>query len=326
MTETRLDLSAHLSAAGLTDGLAELLSNIAAACVDIRKVVSGGALAGALGASGNVNVQDEEQKKLDVISNDILTDALLASPLVAGVASEEMDNCQPAKHSGGQFLVLFDPLDGSSNIDINAPVGTIFSVLAAPDGEITDEAFLQDGRKQLAAGYVLYGGQTMLVLTTGKGVAGFTLSLDGQWLLTHPEIKITPDTKEFAINMSNHRHWSDGVRTYVDGCLLGAEGGRGKNFNMRWVAAMVADVHRIMMRGGVFLYPWDKREPNKPGKLRLMYEGNPMSFLVEQAGGKSTTDGRAAILDVTPTQLHQRVPVILGSANEIEEIAACCGV
>ncbi|WP_242913696.1 class 1 fructose-bisphosphatase [Brevundimonas pishanensis] len=326
MTDVRTDLSAHLSATGVEGDLAELLLKIAASCVDIRKVVSGGALAGALGASGNVNVQDEEQKKLDVISNDILTDNLLALPLVAGVASEEMDNCQPAKHDGGKFLVLFDPLDGSSNIDINAPVGTIFSVLAAPSGEITDAAFLQDGRKQLAAGYVLYGGQTMLVLTTGSGVAGFTLSLDGQWLLTHADIKISPDTKEFAINMSNQRHWAEGVQTYVAGCLQGAEGGRGKNFNMRWVAAMVADVHRIMMRGGVFLYPWDKREPNKPGKLRLMYEGNPMSFLVEQAGGKSTTDGRNAILDVTPTQLHQRVPVILGSANEIEEIAACCGV
>ncbi|WP_292051311.1 MULTISPECIES: class 1 fructose-bisphosphatase [unclassified Brevundimonas] len=326
MTDVRTDLSAHLSASGVDGDLAELLQRIAASCVDIRKVVSGGALAGALGASGAVNVQDEEQKKLDVISNDILTDALLASPLVAGVASEEMDNSQPAKHSGGKFLVLFDPLDGSSNIDINAPVGTIFSVLAAPEGEITDAAFMQDGRKQLAAGYVLYGGQTMLVLTTGKGVAGFTLSLDGQWLLTHPEIKITPDTKEFAINMSNQRHWAEGVQKYVEGCLQGAEASRGKNFNMRWVAAMVADVHRIMMRGGVFLYPWDKREPNKPGKLRLMYEGNPMSFLVEQAGGKSTTDGRNAILDVVPTQLHQRVPVILGSANEIDIIADTCGV
>jgi len=326
MTDTRIDLASHLDGAALPQGLSELLALVASACVDIRKVVSGGALAGALGASGSVNVQDEEQKKLDVISNDILTDQLLASPLVAGVASEEMDNCQPASHEGGKFLVLFDPLDGSSNIDINAPVGTIFSVLAAPEGNITDASFLQDGRKQLAAGYVLYGGQTMLVLTTGSGVAGFTLSLDGQWLLTHPDIKIPADTKEFAINMSNQRHWAEGVQKYVAGCLQGVEGGRGKNFNMRWVAAMVADVHRIMMRGGVFLYPWDKREPNKPGKLRLMYEGNPMSFLVEQAGGKSTTDGRAAILDVSPTELHQRVPVILGSANEIDIIADTCGV
>ena len=322
MTDTRTTLCTHLAAAGLTDGLADLLENIASACVDIRKVVSGGALAGALGASGAVNVQDEEQKKLDVISNDILTDQLLALPLVAGVASEEMDNSQPASHTGGKFLVLFDPLDGSSNIDINAPVGTIFSVLPAPEGVIDDASFMQDGRKQLAAGYVLYGGQTMLVLTTGKGVAGFTLSLDGQWLLTHPEIKITPDTKEFAINMSNQRHWAEGVQKYVEGCLQGSEGSRGKNFNMRWVAAMVADVHRIMMRGGVFLYPWDKREPNKPGKLRLMYEGNPMAFLVEQAGGKATTDGKQPILDVTPTELHQRIPVALGSANEVDQIAA----
>ena len=322
MTDTRTTLCTHLAAAGLTDGLADLLENIASACVDIRKVVSGGALAGALGASGAVNVQDEEQKKLDVISNDILTDQLLALPLVAGVASEEMDNSQPASHTGGKFLVLFDPLDGSSNIDINAPVGTIFSVLPAPEGVIDDASFMQDGRKQLAAGYVLYGGQTMLVLTTGKGVAGFTLSLDGQWLLTHPEIKITPDTKEFAINMSNQRHWAEGVQKYVEGCLQGSEGSRGKNFNMRWVAAMVADVHRIMMRGGVFLYPWDKREPNKPGKLRLMYEGNPMAFLIEQAGGKATTDGKQPILDVTPTELHQRIPVALGSANEVDQIAA----
>ena len=178
MTDTRIDLATHLDGAALPQGLSELLALVASACVDIRKVVSGGALAGALGASGSVNVQDEEQKKLDVISNDILTDTLLASPLVAGVASEEMDNCQPAPHAGGKFLVLFDPLDGSSNIDINAPVGTIFSVLAAPEGDITDASFLQDGRKQLAAGYVLYGGQTMLVLTLSQGVNGFTLDAE----------------------------------------------------------------------------------------------------------------------------------------------------
>ena len=318
----RTDLAAHLASLALPQALSQTLTAAAAACVEIRKIVSGGALVGALGASGVVNVQDEEQKKLDVISNDVLTEMLLACPAVAGVASEEMDTVQPATNPAGEYLVLFDPLDGSSNIDINAPVGTIFSVLAAPEGTITDTSFMQDGRKQLAAGYVLYGGQTMLVLTTGKGVSGFTLSLDGQWLLTHPEIKITPDTKEFAINMSNQRHWAEGVQKYVEGCLQGAEGGRGKNFNMRWVAAMVADVHRIMMRGGVFLYPWDKREPNKPGKLRLMYEGNPMAFLIEQAGGKATTDGKQAILDVTPTELHQRIPVALGSANEVDQIAA----
>ena len=317
----RLSLDDHLSALAAPDSLKTVLKATAQACVDIRKVVSGGALVGALGASGAVNVQDEEQKKLDVISNDILTDTLLACPAVAGVASEEMETVQPADHAG-DYLVLFDPLDGSSNIDINAPVGTIVSILNAPEGTPGEADFLQPGRKQVAALYALYGAQTMLVLTTGQGVRGFTLSTDGEWLLTHDGISVSPDTKEFAINMSNLRHWSEPVQRYVDGVLKGADGPRGKNFNMRWVAAMVADVHRILMRGGVFLYPWDKREPNKPGKLRLMYEGNPMAFLIEQAGGKATTDGAQAILDIQPEQLHQRIAVALGSANEIDAYAS----
>ncbi|WP_436357132.1 class 1 fructose-bisphosphatase [Brevundimonas sp. CEF1] len=318
----RTDLAAHLASLDLPQGLTQTLTVAAAACVEIRKIVSGGALVGALGASGAVNVQDEEQKKLDVISNDVLTDMLLACPAVAGVASEEMDTVQSATNPAGEYLVLFDPLDGSSNIDINAPVGTIVSVLKSPSATPGEADFLQSGRQQVAALYCLYGGQTMLVLTTGRGVAGFTLSQDGQWLMTHEKITVPADTKEFAINMSNQRHWAESVQRYVDGCLKGADGPRGKNFNMRWVAAMVADVHRILMRGGVFLYPWDKREPNKPGKLRLMYEGNPMAFLIEQAGGKATTDGVQAILDVTPTELHQRIPVALGSANEVDQIAA----
>ncbi|WP_296175110.1 class 1 fructose-bisphosphatase [uncultured Brevundimonas sp.] len=318
----RTDLAAHLAALDLPQGLTQTLTVAAAACVEIRKIVSGGALVGALGASGAVNVQDEEQKKLDVISNDVLTDMLLACPAVAGVASEEMDTVQSATNPAGEYLVLFDPLDGSSNIDINAPVGTIVSVLKSPSATPTEADFLQSGRQQVAALYAVYGGQTMLVLTTGQGVAGFTLSHDGQWLMTHAKITVPADTKEFAINMSNQRHWAESVQRYVAGCLKGADGPRGKNFNMRWVAAMVADVHRILMRGGVFLYPWDKREPNKPGKLRLMYEGNPMAFLIEQAGGKATTDGVQAILDVTPTELHQRIPVALGSANEVDQIAA----
>jgi len=318
----RTDLAAHLASLDLPQGLTQTLTVAAAACVEIRKIVSGGALVGALGASGAFNVQDEEQKKLDVISNDVLTDMLLACPSVAGVASEEMDTVQPATNPTGEYLVLFDPLDGSSNIDINAPVGTIVSVLKSPSAAPTEADFLQSGRHQVAALYAVYGGQTMLVLTTGKGVAGFTLSHDGQWLMTHGAITVPADTKEFAINMSNQRHWAESVQRYIAGCLAGADGPRGKNFNMRWVAAMVADVHRILMRGGVFLYPWDKREPNKPGKLRLMYEGNPMAFLIEQAGGKATTDGKQAILDVTPTELHQRIPVVLGSANEVDQIAA----
>lgn len=318
----RTDLAAHLASLDLPQGLVETLTTAAAACVQIRQVVAGGALVGALGASGAVNVQDEEQKKLDAIADDLLTEALLACAAVAGVASEEKDTVQPSANAAGEYLVLFDPLDGSSNIDINAPVGTIVSVLKAPSPQPSEADFLQSGRHQVAALYAVYAGQAMLVLTTGKGVAGFTLAPDGRWLMTHEDVRIPADTKEFAINMSNQRHWAESVQRYVDGCLQGADGPRGKNFNMRWVAAMVADVHRILMRGGVFLYPWDKREPNKPGKLRLMYEGNPMSFLVEQAGGKSTTDGKQAIMDVTPTELHQRVPVVLGSANEVDQIAA----
>ena len=318
----RPSFDAHLAATDAPEGLKTVLSLLAGTCAEISDLVAGGALSGVLGASGAVNVQDEEQKKLDVIANDILTDALLASPAVAGVGSEEMDVVQPASHATGEYLVMFDPLDGSSNIDINAPVGTIFSVLKSFSTTPTEADFLQPGRMQVAAGYALYGAQTMLVLTTGSGVTGFTLAADGSWVLTHPDIRIPADTKEFAINMSNQRHWAGGVQRYVAGCLEGADGPRGKNFNMRWVAAMVADVHRILMRGGVFLYPWDRREPEKPGKLRLMYEGNPMALLVEQAGGKATLEGVAPILDVVPERLHQRIPVALGSANEVDQIAA----
>lgn len=322
MSADRLRLDDHIAALEAPQGLKSVLTVIAATCAQISDVVAGGALVGALGASGQINVQDEEQKKLDVITDDMLTQALLACPAIAGVASEEKDQVEPASNPAGEYLALFDPLDGSSNIDINAPVGTIVSVLKSATATPVEADFLQTGRHQVAAVYAVYGPQTMLVLTTGDGVKGFTLSNDGQWLLTHDAITISPDTKEFAINVSNQRHWAEPVQRYLDGVLKGAEGPRGKNFNMRWVAAMVADVHRILMRGGVFLYPWDKREPNKPGKLRLMYEGNPMAFLVEQAGGKATTDGVQPILDVQPTQLHQRIPVALGSANEIDAFAS----
>lgn len=315
-------LETWLASSNAPAGVIEVLTVLGRTCAQISGVVAGGALSGVLGAAGATNVQDEEQKKLDVITNDMLTEALIACPVVAGVASEEMETVQPAQNTAGEWLVLFDPLDGSSNIDINAPVGTIFSILRSGSAQPTEADFLQPGRNQLASGYVLYGAQTMLVLTTGQGVAGFTLAGDGRWLLTHDAVTIPADTKEFAINMSNQRHWADGVQRYIAGCLQGAEGPRGKNFNMRWVAAMVADVHRVLMRGGVFMYPWDKREPNKPGKLRLMYEGNPMALLVEQAGGKATTDGVQRILDVEPSQLHQRIPIVLGSANEVDQVAA----
>jgi len=314
-----VDLAARLAAEPADAALKDVVQTIAATCAQISRVVASGALSGSLGAAGSTNVQDEEQKKLDVITNDMLSDALKGCAAVAGLASEELEEVEPTGRVGG-YLVTFDPLDGSSNIDVNVSVGTIFSVLPAPaDHAPTEADFMQSGRSQVAAGYAVYGPQTMLVLTLSGGVDGFTLSADGQWLLTHPNLSIKADTAEFAINMSNQRHWAPPVRRYIDGCLAGKDGPRGKNFNMRWVASMVADVHRILMRGGIFMYPWDAREPEKPGKLRLMYEANPMSLLIERAGGKST-EGLTDILDIQPTKLHQRVPVVLGSANEVEAV------
>lgn len=318
---TLTDLAGWLADEPAGDEVKAVVTAIAGACAKISKVVASGAISGSLGAAGVVNVQDEEQKKLDIITNDILRDALQGCPLVAGLASEELETVEATGAIGG-YLVTFDPLDGSSNIDVNVSVGTIFSILPAPAGVAPSEAdFLLAGRNQVAAGYAVYGPQTMLVLTLSKGVAGFTLDADGAWRLTHPTVAIPADTAEFAINMSNQRHWAAPVRRYIDGCLQGKTGPRGKNFNMRWVASMVADVHRILMRGGVFMYPWDAREPDKPGKLRLLYEANPMSLIVERAGGKST-DGATAILDLQPTKLHQRVPVVLGSANEVDVVGA----
>ena len=321
MTAAYPTLDDHLAGQDGPEALKVVVAAIAAECVAIAGVVRLGGLAGALGLAGTANVQDEEQKKLDVMTNDMLTDRLKACQPVAAVGSEEMDLIEPTGRSGG-YLVTFDPLDGSSNIDINAPVGTIFSILPAPEGRAPVEAdFLIGGRKQVGAGYAVYGAQTMLVLTLSGGVTGFTLDAQGRWHLTHPDIVVPADTKEFAINMSNRRHWAPSVRAYIDDCLAGKTGPRGKDFNMRWVAAMVADVHRVLMRGGVFLYPWDQREPDRPGKLRLLYEGAPMALLIERAGGKATTDGVTPILDVIPQKLHERCAVALGSANEIDAYA-----
>jgi fructose-1,6-bisphosphatase I len=318
---TLTDLAGWLANEPAGDEVKAVVTVIAGACAQISKVVASGAISGSLGAAGVVNVQDEEQKKLDIITNDILRDALSGCALVAGLASEELEMVEPTGAVGG-FLVTFDPLDGSSNIDVNVSVGTIFSILPAPAGVAPTEAdFLLPGRQQVAAGYAVYGPQTMLVLTLSKGVVAFTLDADGAWRLTHPSIAIPAETAEFAINMSNQRHWAEPVRRYVDGCLQGKAGPRAKNFNMRWVASMVADVHRILMRGGIFMYPWDAREPDKPGKLRLLYEANPMSLIVERAGGKST-DGLTPILDLQPSKLHARVPVVLGSANEVDQVVA----
>ncbi|WP_291809811.1 class 1 fructose-bisphosphatase [Limnobacter sp.] len=300
-----------------------LISAIADVSQSISAAVHKGALGGVLGSAGSENVQGETQKKLDIIANDMILDALAATGVVAGMASEELDDCSPVPgHSDRPFLVLFDPLDGSSNIDVNVSIGTIFSILPNPDvGEITNESFLQPGTEQLAAGYVVYGPQTSLVLTFGKGVVAFTLDREaGQYIQTSESMDIPEDTKEFAINMSNQRHWYQPVQRYIAELLEGKTGVRGKDFNMRWIASMVADVHRVLTRGGIFMYPKDLRDPNKPGKLRLMYEANPMSLLVEQAGGKSF-DSTQRILDIQPTDLHQRCAVMLGSANEVQRVS-----
>jgi fructose-1,6-bisphosphatase I len=309
---------------GLDANLRLLIETVARACKTISHAVSQGALGGVLGSADTTNVQGETQKKLDVLANEILVEANEWGGHLAAMASEEMDQPVgiPVAYPRGHYLLLFDPLDGSSNIDVNVSIGTIFSVLPAPEGMTEDDerAFLQPGTRQVAAGYAIYGPQTMLVLTVGQGVVGFTLDRStGSFILTQENIRIPADTREFAINMSNWRHWAAPVRRYVEECLAGKEGARGKDFNMRWIASMVADVHRIMQRGGVFMYPWDKREPDKPGKLRLMYEANPMALLVEQAGG-GATDGTQRILDIVPTRLHQRVSVMLGSRNEVEHL------
>jgi fructose-1,6-bisphosphatase I len=303
-----------------------LIEVVARACKRISHAVNKGALGDVLGSAGTDNVQGEIQKKLDIIANEVLIDANEWGGHLAGMASEEMEGIYvvPNRFPKGEYLLLFDPLDGSSNIDVNVSIGTIFSVLKMPEDDrgVDEGDFLQCGHKQVAAGYCVYGPQTTLVLTVGDGVAMFTLDREqGSFVLTQENVRIPEDTKEFAINMSNMRHWDAPVRRYIDECLAGKEGPRGKDFNMRWVASMVADVHRILSRGGIFMYPWDRREPEKPGKLRLMYEANPMGWLVEQAGG-AATNGKQRILDIQPRKLHERVSVILGSKNEVERVTA----
>lgn len=305
----------------LTPELAQVISTIAATCQTIDQALQKGALAGVLGSAQHENVQGEEQKKLDVISNDYLIDALKIHPQVGGLASEELDEFTPAQENG-KYLVLFDPLDGSSNIDINMCVGTIFSILPAKNAVTQAEDFMQAGNQQVAAGYVLYGPSTMLALTVGAGTVFFTFDPETQqFLLTSENIQVAADTKEYAINSSNQRHWENPVKRYIEELLAGKTGPREKDFNMRWVACMVGDIHRILCRSGIFMYPYDLKDPKKAGRLRLMYEANPMSMLIEQAGGASTT-GRVRILDIEPTDLHQRVPVIIGSKNEVDLVTS----
>ena len=311
---------------GATGDFTSLLNDVVTACKVISNLVNHGALVGVLGAAGSENVQGEDQKKLDVISNDVFLKSNEWAGHLAAMASEEMEEIYqiPKQYPKGKYLLTFDPLDGSSNIDVNVSVGTIFSILRCM-GDCQNpkaEDFLQAGTEQVCAGYALYGPSTMMVLTTGNGVYGFTLDQNiGEFILTHPNMTIPESTQEFAVNASNSRFWEEPVKRYVDECLAGQDGPRGKDFNMRWIASMVAEVHRILTRGGVFMYPYDSKMASKglDGKLRLMYEANPMSLIIEQAGGVSST-GRERILDIQPSELHQRVPVILGSKEEVERI------
>jgi len=304
-----------------------LLNDVATACKRLSNLVRRGELAGVLGAAGQANVQGEDQKKLDVIANEVFIESLERSGHLGAIASEEMDHHYPipARYPRGDYLLAFDPLDGSSNIDVNGATGTIFSITRCDADSVPDDAsFLQRGRAQVCAGYCLYSSASMLVLTTGNGVDGFTLdNASGEFLLTHPGMRVPEATAEFSINAAYRRHWHAPVKTYIDECLAGVEGPRGKDFNMRWAGSMVGDVHRLLCRGGVFLYPMDRKleAAGKQGKLRLLYEASPMAMLIEQAGGLAHT-GHEPILDMQPQSLHQRVPVLLGAREEVERLVA----
>lgn len=326
ITQFIIEEQRHIDSA--TGDFTSLLNDIFTSCKVISNLVNQGELVGVLGSAGSENVQGEEQKKMDIITNDVFLETNEWAGHLAAMASEEMDDIYhiPKQYPRGKYLLTFDPLDGSSNMDVNVSVGTIFSIVRCKGDceNPTAEDFLQQGTEQVCAGYALYGPSTMMVLTTGNGVNGFTLDSNiGEFVLTHPAMTIPEDTREFAINSSNSRFWEAPVQKYVDECLAGSTGARGEDFNMRWVASMVAEVHRILTRGGIFMYPLDSKmvANGTEGKLRLLYEANPMSFIVEQAGGACST-GRERVMEIQPKELHQRVPVILGSKNEVERVVS----
>jgi len=308
-----------------TGDLNALITDVSLACKAISRKVAYGALATDTAAvHTDVNVQGEDQKPLDVLSNQMFLRANEWGGHVAGMVSEELEEIYtlPAEYPRGKYLLCFDPLDGSSNIDVNVTVGSIFSVLRAPTvgADPKPEDFLQPGTEQVCAGYAIYGPSTMLVLTVGTGTHAFTLDpLLGEWVLSHSNLKIPTKTREFAINASNSRFWEPAVKRYVDECLAGKTGPRAADFNMRWIASLVAETHRILMRGGVFMYPKDTKDAGKPGRLRLLYEANPISMLIEQAGGLAST-GRKRLMDVQPDSLHQRIGFVFGSADEVSRI------
>ena len=331
-TLTQFLIEQRRRAPGATGDLNALITDVSLACKAISRKVAYGALGGVLGdyatanatAAGAANVQGEDQKRLDVISNDIFLRANEWGGHVAGMVSEKLEQVYtlPSHHPRGKYLLMFDPLDGSSNIDVNVSVGSIFSVMrtARPGVDADADDFLQPGIEQVCAGYAIYGPSTMLVLTLGHGTHAFTLEpMLGEWVLSHPNLQIPPKTREFAINASNSRFWEPAVKRYVDECLAGQTGPRGADFNMRWIASLVAETHRILMRGGVFMHPRDNKDPIRSGRLRLLYEANPISFLIEQAGGRAST-GRERLMGMQPESLHQRIGFVFGAADEVERI------
>ena len=324
LIEEQRRLNVAAGTGGPTGSFTALVNDVRLACKRIATLIGKGALANALGDAGTVNVQGETQMKLDVLANEIFVRTNEWGGQLAGMLSEEQSHPYPIPEAfpRGRYLLLFDPLDGSSNIDVNVSVGSIFSVLRCPEGvsEPTEADFLQPGSAQVCAGYAIYGPATMLVLSTGRGVNGFTLDREiGEFMLTHPNLRVPESTSEFAINASNSRHWEPAVRRYVDECLAGQSGPRGRDFNMRWIASLVAETHRILMRGGVFMYPRDRKDPARPGRLRLLYEANPIGYLIEQAGGRAST-GHGPLLDVVPESPHQRISLVFGARAEVERI------
>ncbi|MBD8679865.1 class 1 fructose-bisphosphatase [Sphingomonas sp. CFBP 13720] len=327
LTLTRFMIEEQRRSGVLRPELRLLIETVARACKTISHAVGKGALGEVLGSLSSENVQGEVQKKLDVIANELLLEANEWGGHLAAMASEEMETIHriPNRYPKGEYLLLFDPIDGSSNIDVDLSVGTIFSVLKAPaeasGRDIVERDFMQPGISQVAAGYAIYGPQTILVLTLGTGVYEFTLDREvGSWRMTDGPMQLPAGTCEFAINMARHAQWSPAVRRYIDERLAGANGPCGKEYNMRWTASMVAEVHRILKRGGIFLYPADHRTAGK-ARLRLMYEANPMAFLIEQAGG-AATNGVDRILDVQPQGLHERIGVVLGDRSEVETVTS----
>ncbi len=317
--KSKISLVSFLAESQTNKSLATLMCAIAEASQAISALVENGALAGIYGKLNSENVQGETQAKLDIVCDEIFTARLAATGLVAGMVSEEVDLPVSLK-SKAEYLVMFDPLDGSSNVDVNVSIGSIFSVFKAPQKNIEAPDYLIAGNQQLAAGYAIYGPCTMLVITVGDGTHGFTLDRTSkEYLLTHHNMQVPADTQEYAINSSNQRFWEPPIKRYITECKAGAVGRREKDFNMRWVGSMVADIHRILTRGGIYLYPKDSKDAAKPGRLRLMYEANPMAMLIEQAGGSATT-GRLRILDVQPEAVHQRIPIIIGSKNEVAHV------